>query len=271
MAGAREAGPPAGGSTGGRYLGGFAGDYARAPSLAPEAQFAGRAGGFGGPGSAPTDRTVTYPSLDQLFLRRQQGLDGGGGYLEGDEWTPINRPHREIEALQIMLLQAGLLDPDDEISPGKYDDTTRSAYRKLLIRANAMGVDDGTALDDLRTNPLNVNAGKKRGAGAALPKQILTNPTDIKRVFRAAVEDTLGTSRVPDDKLNRFVSAYQEMERQAQVAAQAKTGGVVVDAPDLSSFAMEQARELDPIKADARKFLTVFNAADAWSRGETDG
>lgn len=213
-------------------------------------------------GGFPDDFRVTYPdgrpakrTLGEMAERRRNNQPVRAGYVEGDEWRPRNAPPEAIEKLQRDLILAGLIDPDDTITPGNFDATTRAAYKKLLAEANGMGVADGDALASLLENPIQ-QAPKKP---AALNQKSVSNPADLRTIFKKAIRSTLGTSAIPEDELERMIGAYQQKE----LAAQSDTNPMVTQAPAADVFAADEAKRLDPERAGGR---SVQRAAGVLSR-----
>lgn len=212
-------------------------------------------------GGFPDDYRVTYPdghpakrTLGEMAERRGRNQPVRAGYVEGDEWRPRNAPASAIEQLQRDLINAGLIDPDDTVTPGRFDATTRAAYKKLLAEANGMGVADGDALAELLQNPI-----QHSPKTVALNQKSVSNPADLRTVFKKAIRSTLGTSAIPEDELERMIAAYQQKE----LGAQSDTAALVTAPPDASVFAADEAKRLEPERAGGR---SVQRAAGVLSR-----
>lgn len=186
-----------------------------------------------------------------------------GGYMEKDVWAPANEPPETVAQLQIMLVNAGLLDPED-FAPGHYDGKTRSAYRELLTFANASGATWDETLSRLSQSPFPANTAKSK---ANLVQ--VSNPDDLRTIFRTAARQTLGYGNIDDADLDRMVAAYQGLERQAQTAPDAAAGDVTVTAaPDPTVFADQQLRTIDPSAYDSRKVVAAADVMARLFRGE---
>lgn len=178
-------------------------------------------------------------------------------FFEGDDWKPARQSPEAIASVQEKLVDAGLLRKRYAI--GLWDDATRQAYRSVLRWANASGVkDDAEALTYLVDTHAAHGDVEKATTTAELPPIKITNPDDLKEVFRNAAKRVLGSRNIDDTDLDRLVTSYQAQEATAGQAYQAAGPGVPVEAaPDPSVFAEQQVRELDPIKADARSAVKV--------------
>lgn len=190
-------------------------------------------------------------------------------YFEGDDWQPAGWPPDQIADLQRALIAAGLIDPKATISLGYYDITTRTAYRELLTTANASGMDRSQALQMALTAP-------RQGPGIKeTPRQPLvmklSNPDDLRAVFRKAIIDELGQGW-SSDQIDQMVTDYQARETEVQQQQYAMTGfgsatepgpgGTLTPPPSPDVYAAAKAREQDPELAqehDALGFVGQFN------------
>lgn len=107
-----------------------------------------------------------------------------------------------------------------------------SAFQDYLNYANIRGVDYEKAIylykDDNPINPyLQAGGG---GGGRKAPKQV-TNPADLKAVFKKASQDLLGRA-IDDNVAEQFVQSFQNQQIQQQTQLATQSGGVVVQAPD---------------------------------------
>lgn len=206
-------------------------------------------------------------------------------YFDGDEWIPAAWSPEKIADLQRSLIAAGLIDLSSTVRIGVYDDVTRSAFGGLLATSNGSGLSWTTALASVAA--VTAKAGGAPGE-ASLPVK-LSNPDDLKAIFRKVAIDTLGQGYT-DDQLNGLVAAYQSQERAAQTsayeqpfaaAASAKVGDVVgggatpggtttgIVSP--TTFAETQIREQNPALAGAHdilggvdQFMSIIRSP-AWS------
>lgn len=175
-------------------------------------------------------------------------------YFDGDQWLPAQLPPDQLASLQRKMVAAGLL-KSGAAQLGVWDAASMNAYMQLLAFANSSGLDAQTALD---------RWGQQHAAappGAGLPTQV-TNPDDLRKIFRQAVIDTRGEGW-DQAKIDQMVAAFQGQEVGAQhaSAAAADTGGTTTAAPSPQAFAEAQVRAQDPAKAgehDALGFIGQF-------------
>jgi hypothetical protein len=114
-----------------------------------------------------------------------------------------------------------------------------SAFQDLLRYANVKNLKWTDALNAYQQD-VPKKAGLFGGAGKA-PAQV-TNPDDLKAVFKKASQDLLG--RAIDDKLaDHFVSTFQNQQVQQQAQVASKSGGVVVQAPDAGVSAQKMIEQ----------------------------
>jgi hypothetical protein len=108
-----------------------------------------------------------------------------------------------------------------------------SAFQDYLRYANIRGVDYEKALylykDDNPINPY-LQAGGGGGGGRKAPRQV-TNPDDLKAVFKKASQDLLGRA-IDDNVAEQFVQSFQNQQIQQQTQMDTQSGGVVAQAPD---------------------------------------
>ena len=108
-----------------------------------------------------------------------------------------------------------------------------SAFQDYLNYANIMGVDYEKALYLYKDqNPVNpyLQAGGGGGGGRKAPRQV-TNPADLKAVFKKASQDLLGQA-IDDNVAEQFVQSFQNQQLQQQTQLETQSGGVVAQAPD---------------------------------------
>jgi hypothetical protein len=106
-----------------------------------------------------------------------------------------------------------------------------SAFQDLLYYANINNLDGQwqKALE-LYKQKFPINTSLQAGSGSKVPRQV-TNPDDLKAVFKKASQDLLG--RTLDDKFaEQFVTSFQNQQVQQQTQMDTQSGGVVVQAPD---------------------------------------
>lgn len=181
-------------------------------------------------------------------------------YFSGAEWLPGSLPPDKIAALQKGMVQAGLLKPG-QAQLGIWDPASVNAYQNLLAFANSSGLDAQTAL--MRWQSAHTQTGDTGTPHQPLVVQ-LTNPDDLKQVFRKAVIDTLGQGWT-SDQLDQMVNTYQGMQRSAQEQQYQMTGsgsstdpgqgGTITAPPDPTTFATQQAQQQNPNLAQEHSAL----------------
>lgn len=200
---------------------------------------------------------VTQGGLDYRNPNMQVGYDIEAGvsfsmsnYFVGDEWAPQGWGPAQIADLQEAMVAAGLLSGD--YNAGVWMDESANAFKKLLAHANRSGVGYEEALMQLASS--NTKNLRGSGGGGRAPFQArLSNPDDLKEVFKQSAYNLLGGQGFVDEgQLDTMVKAYQEHEVKAQRAAYG--GGTVVDPPSAQTFAKEQIEEIDPAGAEATRF-----------------
>lgn len=189
-------------------------------------------------------------------------------YAEGAQYDP-NGLAIEIRAqMQAQLDAAGLYDKGDVIRVGVWDDTTVSAYTKLLKYANQGGKTVTEALKEMGTLSAAERAERglgpqgKGGVGGRATQPLVTalsSPTDLRSIADRTARKTLGRALTEQEK-QRFVTAYQALEAGAQKTADSleATGGTVTKAPSAEEFAVEQVEAMDPVAAEAARQVNVF-------------
>ena len=106
-----------------------------------------------------------------------------------------------------------------------------SAFQDYLNYANIMGVDYEKALYLYKDqNPVNPYLQAGGGGGRKAPRQV-TNPADLKAVFKKASQDLLGQA-IDDNVAEQFVQSFQNQQLQQQTQLETQSGGVVAQAPD---------------------------------------
>ena len=231
-----------------------------------EEERAGFIGGF------PADYRANRP------VRRARRSGWGSGipsmgagvapqYKTGDEWQPSSWNPRRILDIQNRLFGAGLIDPDDTITPGRWDPTTRKAYRALLEYSNGAGLDYESALEDLLSMPFTQE--QDEGRERAPFQSVVSNPDDLRRAGGDLAQQVLGSSDVDPAAMNKIVSGFQGLEAgaQRQEYDTQESGGTVTRPPDFETYAGQELRKLNPLKADARKALSAFDFVAHMFRG----
>ena len=195
----------------------------------------------------------TKETLPQLggFEPAGQTVANQPKYFSGDE-DAINSYSKEtIAQLQYNLSKNGLM--GRKYTPGIVDNQTRSGFKELLGISNRQGTDWVNALGSVS------QAGAS--TGTKLPAYQLTNPEDLKAVFRKAAQDSLGRN-LQDGDINRLVETYQAQEAQYQKQV-STVGGVVTQAPSAQAFAQSAINKDFGTEVNTRKLSDIFGAIDA--------
>ena len=195
----------------------------------------------------------TKETLPQLggFEPAGQTVANQPKYFSGDE-DAINSYSKEtIAQLQYNLSKNGLM--GRKYTPGIVDNQTRSGFKELLGISNRQGTDWVNALGSV--SQAGVSTGTK------LPTYQLTNPEDLKAVFRKAAQDSLGRN-LQDGDINRLVETYQAQEAQYQKQV-STVGGVVTQAPSAQAFAQSAINKDFGTEVNTRKLSDIFGAIDA--------
>lgn len=163
-----------------------------------------------------------------------------------------------IGEIQYALLASGLIDPKSDYIPNVMDSVTQSAMSKVLGYANRAGVTWEQALEEMMQGGMERMSARSGGGGARGPvfTPRLSNPDDLKKLFRQTAYNMLGGQFIADDQQQAFVDAYHQIELGAQRAAfdaQVGGGGTVVDAPNPSTTAQQQVEEIDPMGVKAKR------------------
>src|SRR5690606_6336197 len=238
-------------------------------------------------------RTSGY---DVMLNRSQRDRSLGGGrptiveqrprYHDGDEFKPASLDPATIGELQATMAAAGLLTGDFRY--GIWDAGSAAAYKDLLAEANAQGLTAEQALQLRASTFTSGGSGGSDGSGGGggaggrweigpdgepvwveeqyvpPPLEIrTTNQDDLRRVFRAAVIDTMGQGW-SQEQINEVVDAYNWKEIQVQQDAynqqvaieraefmgERTEGGEVISSAEIASpetFLEDQMREKDPV------------------------
>lgn len=170
---------------------------------------------------------------------------------ESNDWQIILKmPKDQIVGFQTKLMQAfpgwkpGVLGRVN-------DDKTISKVKDLLGYINTdetiRGADLTKALDYYAKNPLEIPAASQRAAVR------LTSPIDLRPSFERGAQSVIG-QRLAPEQTKKMVTEFGQMETEYQQGAATGAGGTVVQPPDPTAFAQEQARKLQPTAAKATEY-----------------
>ena len=171
-------------------------------------------------------------------------------YLSNDWQIILKTPKDQVIGLQTKLMQAF-----PGWKPGVMgrinDDKTIAKVKDLLGYINTdeaiRGADLTRALDYYAKNPLEVQAASQRAAVR------LTNPIDLRPSFERGAQATIGQTFTPE-QTKKLETQFAQMETQYQRGAATGAGGTVIQPPDPTAFAQEQARKLQPTAAKATEY-----------------
>ena len=171
-------------------------------------------------------------------------------YLSNDWQIILKTPKDQVVGLQTKLMQAF-----PGWKPGVMgrinDDKTIAKVKDLLGYINTdeaiRGADLTRALDYYAKNPLEVQAASQRAAVR------LTNPIDLRPSFERGAQATIGQTFTPE-QTKKLETQFAQMETQYQRGAATGAGGTVIQPPDPTAFAQEQARKLQPTAAKATEY-----------------
>ena len=172
-------------------------------------------------------------------------------FYKSNDWQIILKtPKDQVVALQTKLMQAfpgwkpGVLGRIN-------DDKTIAKVKDLLGYVNTdeavKGADIQTALEYYAKNPLEVQAASQRAAVR------LTNPIDLRKPFERGAQAAIGEVFSPQ-QTKKMKTEFAQMETQYQRGAATGAGGTVIQPPDPTAFAEEQARKLQPTAAKATEY-----------------
>ncbi len=172
-------------------------------------------------------------------------------FYKSNDWQIILKtPKDQVVALQTKLMQAfpgwkpGVLGRIN-------DDKTIAKVKDLLGYVNTdeavKGADIQTALEYYAKNPLEVQAASQKAAVR------LTNPIDLRKPFERGAQAAIGEVFSPQ-QTKKMEQEFAQMETQYQKGAATGAGGTVIQPPDPTAFAEEQARKLQPTAAKATEY-----------------
>lgn len=175
-------------------------------------------------------------------------------FYEGDQYRPATLGPAGIADLQRAMIAAGLIDASD-IQLGVWDGASIQGYEKLLGYANMTGLTSATAAL-AQWSSLH----DKYGASAKPLTVQLSNPDELRQVFRAAVIGELGQGW-DSGKIDAMVASYQQTERDYAARAQQvnQAGGEITAPPSPEAYAKAQAMAQDPTGVAAHDYLEFVN------------
>jgi hypothetical protein len=206
-------------------------------------------------------------------------------YRAEDIYTPGGMSPEEQARLQQTLDRHGLFQKGDTYVLGRWDETTQTAYKRLLNFANQQGYTQDEALTRMgalspeeydqmygkgawaKSSTGRIGGVTGPGTGGAERQGSITqgmSNEDLRYLADRTARTSLGR-KLTADELSRFSGAYQSMlnqanQRAAGAQAQADAGADVTYAgpTDPEAFASAQLEKLDPVAFGARKQLDAF-------------
>ena len=132
------------------------------------------------------------------------------------------------------------------------------AIQQWLEESNLAGVTKERYLQEMLKNRPDYG-----GTGGGAPRRYrVSNPDDLKAVFKRVAQETIGRD-FSDDEAMRAVQSYQQQEIAAQNALYA--GGTATEVMAADVFGQQFAEQVAPTEANGYKFLgymnRIFNAA----------
>jgi hypothetical protein len=193
--------------------------------------------GFKGWENVPYGRQE-YPKATQVQPR----------YFSGDEDMINAMSPEQLADVQYNLYLSGQLGKN--YTPGVVDSQTRSAFRDVLGVANRESTDWVTAIKTLKAAQV---------PGGDLPTFRLSNPDDLKTVFRRAAQEMLGRT-LSDEDMKDLVDTFQQRELRFQ--KQAAAGGTVTEGPQVETFAEKQLTSKFGSEVNVRNMQDIFSQID---------
>ena len=111
-----------------------------------------------------------------------------------------------------------------------------------------------------------INPSLQAGGGTSKPPKQVTNPDDLKAVFKKASQDLLGRA-VDDNIAEQFVKSFQNQQVQQQTQMDSKSGGVVVQAPDAGVAAKKVIEQKYGQEVRVQKATNFGNIMDQMIKG----
>lgn len=160
-----------------------------------------------------------------------------------------------VSGIQSSLMRAGLI---DKVPKGVWDPTTAGAMSKVLAFANQRGLLWQDALDLWAEAGAAAGLGGGSGARGPVFTPRLSNPDDLRKVFKQAAFNTLGGNFLDDAAYERMVAGYQDAELRAQRAefdAAVGGGGTTVEAPTAQTFGEDQIKAENKPQSEAHGIM----------------
>lgn len=229
---------------------------------------------FGGGYQNPNDPDVYMGRIQALGS--PDSLERGGAQAPGDSLMPLSRANGiiytwdqdELRAFQEKIVSAGIVSAED-IAFGARDVLTVRAWQQLVAQsAEAFVAGARISPDDLLGELVSSPIPRPGQEEAPFSGQV-TNPLDIAAGLRAAFRERTGSGKIPEDEMERMISAFQSEQVKAQRANfdARKSGGTTVAAPDFATFAEQEAERVNPVGFRAHEYLDKFSAIESMLGG----
>jgi hypothetical protein len=189
-------------------------------------------------------------------------------FYKNEDWQWLLTRNQD----DVITIQAKLQKAFPDFKPGvvgnKFDGNTISYFKRALGRINTMSLDmsspvRGKKLDDALTflsqNPVIKDKQEQ------LTSYRLTNPDDLKAVFTRAAQETIGRT-LSDNELQKLADAYNQQEKSYQ--QKLARGGTAVQAPQASTFGVEQVEEKFATEAKANDYTNYIGVLSRMMAGE---
>jgi len=140
---------------------------------------------------------------------------------DGAEWGPLDSP--DVIGLQSRLIEAGLLSVRS-VRPGVWDQSSASAYRKVLELANRYGATVNDVFSMLLANPeYSSGSGGGGHGGGGGGGRLPANEDDLKALANQVAPTIIGR-RFDDAEMAQWIGSWRAVEQgnppQADVAAE---------------------------------------------------
>lgn len=186
-------------------------------------------------------------------------------YFPGDELQPAGWSPERVGDLQKQMSKAGILNPKNIDEFGVFDTSTQTAYKGLLTQSNRAGTDWISTLRRLSSmtaaERLKAKEAASAGGGGRAPTIRVSNPDDLRSIFRQTARAVTGGVFVEDDQIENMIRAYQGEEASFQQAALG--GGTIEGAPSPQAFAEAQLEEINPGGATANRFSQMAQTLES--------
>jgi hypothetical protein len=210
-----------------------------------------------------------------------KGLEKQTGYATSNTSTPYAYTSEDWQTIlqyspaKVISIQKQLMKAFPGFTPGllgdKTDPKTIKYFKLALGRINSLSVEEnsplrGAKLDSQLNSLTKIPAAAASSGSANLPSYQLSNPADLKAVFKKAAQDSIGQNLGEGD-LNRLVESYQAQQLQYQKSV--STGGTTVQAPNAETFARNSIEKDFGTEVNTQKIDGIFDVIDkALSRGQ---